>query len=157
MADHEKIKGCVIVKELYYSVEDHTWARPNEDGTVTIGMTDIAQTMAGPILHAKTKNVGISRRKGRPLATVESGKWVGPIKSPLSGEIVEVNENLASDAQLLNRSPYRSGWVLKLKPENLDEELQSMLTGDEAVEAYRVKIEKDNIKACEHIEGSDEY
>ncbi len=75
---HEKINGCVIVKDLYYSVNDHTWIRPNDDGTVTVGMTDIAQTLAGPILHAKAKNVGATREKGKPIATVESGKWVGP-------------------------------------------------------------------------------
>jgi len=157
MADHEKIKGCVILKDLHYAVEDHTWVRLNDDDTVTIGMTDVAQTMSGPILHARTKRVGAKRAKGKPLATVESGKWVGPIKSPLSGEIVAVNEALAGDAQLINRSPYRAGWVLKLRPSNLDEELPGMMSGDEAVAAYRAKIEADEIKACVHIEGSDEY
>lgn len=154
---HEKINGCVIVKDLYYSVNDHTWVRKNDDGTITVGMTDIAQTLAGPILHAKAKNVGAVREKGKPIATVESGKWVGPIKSPVSGEIIEVNEKIAGDAQLLNRSPYRDGWVLKMKPTNLDADIQDMVTGDAAVEAYRTKIAADNLKACTHIEGSDEY
>ena len=154
---HEKINGCVIVKDLFYSVNDHTWIRKNDDGTVTVGMTDIAQTLAGPILHAKAKNVGAVREKGKPIATVESGKWVGPIKSPVTGEIVEVNESVATDAQLLNRSPYRDGWVLKMKPADLEADMQTMVTGDAAVEAYRAKITADNLKACSHIEGSDEY
>ncbi|RMD95597.1 MAG: glycine cleavage system protein GcvH [Calditrichaeota bacterium] len=153
MADYEEIRGCVIVKNLYYAVDDHTWVKVNDDGTATIGMTDVAQTMAGPILHAKTKKVGTVRPKGKPLATVESSKWVGPVKSPLSGEIVEVNEKVTQDAQLINRSPYKEGWLIKLKPSNLDEELKEMVTGDAAIQAYREKIEKEDLKACEHLEG----
>lgn len=155
MSDREEIRGCVILKDLHYSVEDHTWIRLNDDGTVTVGMTDIAQSMAGPILHAKTKKVGLERQKGKPLATVESGKWVGPIKSPVSGEIVEVNEALAGDARLINRSPYKDGWVLRMKPSSLDEDMKTMCTGDEAVAKYKKRIEDEDLKACDHIEGFD--
>ena len=154
---HENINGCIILKDLYYSVEDNTWVRLEDDGNVTIGMTDVAQNLAGPILHAKAKNPGTERRKGKPIATVESGKWVGPVKSPVSGTITELNVNLAGDAQLINRSPYRDGWVVKMNPSAWDEELANLLTGDDAVNAYKEKIERDNLKACEHIEGSDTY
>ncbi|MDH5397821.1 MAG: glycine cleavage system protein GcvH, partial [Cyclobacteriaceae bacterium] len=150
---HEKINGCVVVKDLHYSVEDNTWAKVNDDGTVTIGMTDVAQSLAGPILHAKAKGVGTARKKGRPIATVESGKWVGPVKSPIAGEIVALNEGLASDAQLINRSPYKDGWVVKMKPDSLEADLAAMTTGDAAVAAYKEKIERDNI-SCSHIEGT---
>ena len=152
---HENIKGCVILKDLHYSVKDNTWIKVDGD-IVTIGMTDIAQSLAGPILHAKTKSVGTARRKGRPIATVESGKWVGPVKSPVTGEIIEVNEALASDAQLINRSPYKGGWVVKMKASNLDAEMNELTTGNEAVEAYRQKIEQDGIE-CSHIDDSDTY
>ncbi|RMF70555.1 MAG: glycine cleavage system protein GcvH [Calditrichaeota bacterium] len=153
MSEREEIKGCVILKNLHYAVDDHTWVDVNDDGTVTVGMTDVAQNLAGPLLHAKTKKVGTVRSKGKPLATVESSKWVGPVKSPVSGEIVEVNEKVLEDAQVINRSPYKQGWLLKLKPSNLDEDLKELLTGDAAVEAYRQKIDKDDLKACEHVEG----
>jgi len=153
---HEKINECVVFTNLYYAVKDNTWVRVNEDRTVTIGMTDVAQSLAGPILHARAKKVGTARKKGRPIATVESGKWVGPVKSPVTGEIVAVNENLAGDAQLLNRSPYNEGWVVKMKPSNLDEEIAELVTGDAAVAAYKAKIEEDGV-TCTHIEGSEEY
>ena len=87
---HEKINGCVILKSYHYSVADNTWVDINDDGTVTVGMTDIAQNLAGPILHAKAKGAGTERKKGKPIATVESGKWVGPVKSPISGTITEL-------------------------------------------------------------------
>lgn len=153
MTDREEIRGCVVLKDLYYLVDDHTWLTVNDDGTVTVGMTDVAQNMAGPILHAKAKKVGTVRVKGKPLATVESSKWVGPLKSPVSGEIVAINEAITADAQLINRSPYKNGWILKLKPEKLDEELPFLVTGEAAVQAYRDKIEKEDLKTCEHVEG----
>jgi len=152
---NEKVKGCVIVKDLHYSVKDNTWIKTDGD-IVTIGMTDIAQSLAGPILHAKTKSVGTARKKGRPIATVESGKWVGPVKSPVTGEIIEVNESLVSDAQLINRSPYKDGWVVKMKASNLDAEIAEMTTGDAAVSAYRDKIEQEGFE-CSHLEGTDSY
>ena len=152
---HENIKGCIILKDLHYSVKDNTWIKADGD-IVTIGMTDIAQGLAGPILHAKTKKPGTIRKKGRPIATVESGKWVGPVKSPVTGEIIEVNENLVADAQLINRSPYKDGWVVKMKTTNLEAEMSEMTTGDAAVEAYREKIEQDGIE-CKHIDDSDTY
>ncbi|MCB0641129.1 MAG: glycine cleavage system protein GcvH [Phaeodactylibacter sp.] len=152
----EKVNECVILKNLYYSVQDNTWVRVNDDGTVTIGMTDVAQSLAGPILHARPKKIGVTRAKGKPIATVESGKWVGPVKSPMTGEIVEVNDSLSGDAQLVNKSPYQSGWILKMKPTDLEADLKELLTGDAAVEAYRAKIDQDGV-TCTHIEGTDEY
>ncbi|RMG68517.1 MAG: glycine cleavage system protein GcvH [Calditrichaeota bacterium] len=153
MAEVEEIRGCVIRKDLYYAVDDHTWVRLNDDGTATVGMTDVAQNLAGPILHVRVKKVGTVRAKGKPLGTVESSKWVGPIKSPISGEIVEINEALKEDPQLVNRSPYNRGWVARLQPSNLEEELKDLLSGDQAVAAYQEKIEREDIKACEHLEG----
>ena len=152
----EKVNECVIFKNLHYSVKDNTWVRVNDDGTVTIGMTDVAQSLAGPILHAKAKKVGVARKKGRPIATVESGKWVGPVKSPMTGEIVAINETLLQDVKAINKSPYNEGWIVKMKPVDLEGDLADLVTGDAAVEEYRAKIENDGL-TCTHIEGTDEY
>jgi glycine cleavage system H protein len=153
MAETEQIKGCVIRKDLYYRVQDHTWVKVEEGGTVLVGMTDVAQNMAGELLHAKAKKAGTVREKGRPIATVESSKWVGPVKTPVSGEIVEVNEKVATDATLINRSPYDDGWLVRVKPSALEAELSEMTTGDAAVQAYREKFEAENLKACAGVEA----
>ncbi len=153
MSEREEIRGCVVLTNLHYAVDDHTWAMINDDGTVTVGMTDVAQNLAGAVLHAKIKKVGAVRAKGKPVATVESSKWVGPVKTPVSGEIIERNEAVAAEAQILNRSPYKKGWLVKLQPSNLQAEIAELKTGDAAVAAYRVKIEKDGLKACEHLDG----
>ena len=153
---HEKVKGCVVVKDLHYNIKNNTWIKVVDDNTVVVGMTDIAQSLAGPLLHAKTKSPGTARRLGKPIATVESGKYVGPVKSPVTGEITKVNEALAGDAGLINRSPYRDGWIVEMSAENLAADLAQMVTGDDAVTAYTEKIEQDGIE-CAGIEGADTY
>ncbi len=153
MTDSPQVRGCILPLNLHYSVGDHTWVAMNDDGTATVGMTDVAQNLAGSLLHAKPKKVGAMRKKGKPVATVESSKWVGPVKSPVSGEIVAVNEALAADATLINRSPYKDGWIVKMQPTQLEEEFAQLLTGQAAVDAYRERIESEDLKACEHVEG----
>lgn len=153
---HEKVKGCVILKDLHYNINNNTWVRVIDDSTVVIGMTDIAQSLAGALLHAKTKSPGTARRLGKPIATVESGKYVGPVKSPVAGEITKVNEALASDAGLINRSPYNDGWIVEMKADNLSTDLGDMVTGDAAVAAYNEKIDQDGIE-CAGVEGADTY
>ena len=153
---HEKVKGCVILKDLHYNIRNNTWIRVIDDSTVVVGMTDIAQSLAGALLHAKTKSPGTARRLGKPIATVESGKYVGPVKSPVTGEITKVNEALAGDAGLINRSPYNDGWIVEMKADNLSAELGDMVTGDDAIAAYSEKIEQDGIE-CAGVEGADSY
>ena len=153
---HEKVKGCVVVKDLHYNIKNNTWIKVVDDNTVVVGMTDIAQSLAGPLLHAKTKSPGTARRLGKPIATVESGKYVGPVKSPVTGEITKVNEALAGDAGLINRSPYNDGWIVEMSADNLAADLAEMVTGDAAVAAYTEKIEQDSIE-CAGVEGADTY
>ena len=120
---------------------------------VPLLQVDLAQNLAGPLLHAKAKRVGTTRKQGKPVATVESSKWVGPVKSPISGEVVEVNPELEKDATIVNRSPYTNGWIVRMQPANLDAELPALVTGQAAVDAYRERIEAEDLKACEHVEG----
>lgn len=153
MVPHPEVRGCVLPLHLHYRVSDHTWVQVQDDGTVRVGMTDVAQNLAGPLLHARPKKPGTVREQGKPLATVESSKWVGPVKSPVTGEIVAVNEALAGDATLINRSPYKAGWIVQIRPSRLAEELPALLTGQAAVDAYRARIETEDLKACTHVEG----
>jgi glycine cleavage system H protein len=150
MTETVKIGKCIIQTDLYYLVEDHSWVRFNDDGTVTVGITDIAENMAGPILHVYPRKKGM-RQKGQSLATIESGKWVGPLKSPVSGEILDANPVLDKDPGIVNRSPYGDGWIIRMKPTKLDEEKKFLVTGEAAVEAYRKRIEEQNMKACAEV------
>ena len=101
-------QGCWVPPELAYDIERDVWARFEEDGTVTLGMTDIAQTKAGKLVSILFKAPGKVLRSGQSAATVESAKWVGPFPTPLSGEIVANNE-----ATFARRHPHRQSRPLR--------------------------------------------
>lgn len=152
----QRVHNCVIPTDRHIDVEEHVWAKVGDDDTVTIGMTDVAQSLAKKFLHAHLKGAGTAIDKGQSVATVESSKYVGPVKSPVSGEVVEANDDVGSDASLINRSPYEDGWIARIEAPDVEADLEGTLLGEEAVEAYRQVIEEhDQLEECEHIEGSD--
>jgi glycine cleavage system H protein len=148
-----EVNNCLIPEDLYYAVADNVWAKVLEDGTVRIGMTDVAQTMAGAIIHCRPQKPGKEVKKGRSLATVESGKWVGPVKSPLTGKIVEANGHVEAQPAILNKSPYKEGWIVRLEATNLQAELAEMVQGAAAVEGIRAYMAEKGVGACIHCEG----
>ena len=89
-----EINNCLLPDDLQYHVEFNVWLRDNGDGTFDMGMTDIAQTMAGSVIHCRAKAVGKNVKKGKSVATVESVKWVGPVKTPLTAEIMASNQDV---------------------------------------------------------------
>ena len=141
-----KVNGCDIPEDLYYSIEKHVWGRREADGQVTIGMTSIAQHLAGKLLFITPKKAGQKIAQLKSVATVESGKYVGPVPAPFSGEISAVNEELSNDVSLMNSDPYGKGWVCRIKPSDFETDVKSLLTGQGAVEAYKKKIEAEGIK-----------
>ena len=140
------VNGCNLPEDLFYVVEKHVWAR--RDGElVTVGLTDVAQNMAKTIIAVTPKAAGKPVKKGRNVATVESGKWVGPVPAPVGGEIVEVNQALTATPGLLNSDPYGAGWVAKIRPDDWDTDAADLVSGPEGVEAYRRFLDAEGI-AC---------
>ena len=136
-----------------YHIDFNVWVRDNGDGTLNIGLTDIAQTMAGSVIHCMPKKVGKVVKKGKSLSTVESGKWVGPIKSPFGGEIIAVNEEAQKDATILNRSPYKDGWIVQLKPNNYEEDKAELHTAEDAIPLFAAYMSENDLGECIHCEG----
>ncbi len=139
------IRGCNIPEDRYYWVEKHVWALPEADGTVKIGITDVAQNLAKGIVNVTPREPGRTVQKGKSAGTLESGKWVGPVTSPVTGEIVEVNEAIKAKPSLINEDPYGQGWFVRIKPSNWEAESASLVTGAEAGEAYRKFMEEQNL------------
>ncbi|MEE8434900.1 MAG: biotin/lipoyl-containing protein [bacterium] len=150
-----ELNNCILPDDLHYSVGDNVWVRELGDGNVELGMTDIAQTMAGNIIHCRPKKMGASVKKGKSVATVESGKWVGPVKSPFAGEIVARNDAVEADASLINRSPYVEGWMVRINPEDLEGGLADLVQGEAAIEGFRAYMEAHEVSGCIHCEGFD--
>ena len=93
-----KIDQYEFPDELYYT-EEHVWARV-EDNVATIGVSHFGQELAGEIVYVEVPMVGREVKQGEPFMSMESGKWVGRVKSPVSGKIVEANEEIECEAEL---------------------------------------------------------
>jgi glycine cleavage system H protein len=153
MAEVAIVRNCVLPLDLYYKVEDHIWVRVEADGNVTLGFTDMAQTTAGGMLHVTFRPVGKFYPRGKVVALVESAKWLGPLRTPVAGTLTAVNEALPQDAGLINRSPYRRGWLARLEPEDLEADLAELVTGEAAVAAYEAFMAEKGLDDCVHCEG----
>ncbi len=97
-------------------VDTHEWVRQEEDGTVTVGITDHAQGQLGDLVFVELPEVGRSVAGKEELAVVESVKAASDVYSPLAGEIVSANEALADAPELVNQDAYGEGWIVKLRP-----------------------------------------
>jgi len=109
-----------IPENLKY-LESHEWAKIEDDGTVTVGISDHAQELLGDIVFVELPQVGSAIEKQADVAVVESVKAASDVYSPVSGEIIATNENLENAPETVNSSPYDDGWFFKIKPTNIDE------------------------------------
>ena len=142
------VRGCNTPEDLMYNVENNVWVRRESDGTATIGLTAYACSLAGQIVSYTPKKVGKAVKKDKSCATVESGKWVGPAKSPVAGEITETNDKVSGNPGLINEDPYGEGWLVKIKPENWDGDSGELKTGGDALSAFESKMEADGFGGC---------
>ena len=143
------INDCNIPEDLYYDGEHDVWVR-FEDDTVVVGMTDIGQSLAGRFIYAHIKEAGRHIEAGKSIATVESSKWVGPVRTPVAGEIIAVNEKVEENPDMINKSPYNDGWIARLKGKDIAEAMNRLVTGKAAVEVYKKKIEEQKVE-CKKI------
>lgn len=104
-----------IPSDLRYS-KSHEWARVEDDGTITIGITDHAQAALGDLVFVETPQVGASFGAGDAAAVVESVKAASDVYSPLAGEVVAVNDALDDTPEAVNADPYNDGWLFRLQP-----------------------------------------
>jgi glycine cleavage system H protein len=129
------IKGYNMPEDLYYHQED-TWVKVEADGTVKIGMDDFYQKQAGDTTYVDLPFEGDTVTQGETCGKIQSSKWVGKFVSPISGEITEVNRELENDCRLINKDPYGNGWIIKVKPSNMDAELKNLAHGADAVTKF---------------------
>lgn len=137
MAD---IKGYSMPDELYYH-KDHSWARV--DGSkVTVGMNDFFQKEAGDIVFVDLPDEEDEVSQGETCGKIQSRKWIGKLVAPVSGEIVEINEDLEDDTSLINSDPYGKGWILVIEASDLEPELENLMQGAALVGFIEEEIKK---------------
>jgi len=135
-----EIEGYNLPDELYYHKE-HFWAKV-EGNVVTVGTTDFAQKLAGQIVYIELPPAGKAVEQGKPCGSMESGKWVGRIYSPVSGKVESVNPDLEDTPELVNESPYAKGWMFKVNAASLQEELKNLIQGPPLVDFIKSEIER---------------
>ena len=116
----------------------HEWVLDNGDGTVTIGISEHAQEMLGDVVFVDLPDTGDEIEAGESFSLVESVKAASDIYAPISGEIVEINEELEDSPELINEEPYEGGWIVKVKMSDASE-----LDNLKDAEEYLSSIEED--------------
>ena len=111
-----------------YSTE-HEWAKV-DGGEVVVGITDFAQEQLGDVVYVELPNVGDQLKQGKVMGVIESVKAASDLYSPVSGEVVAVNEAAVSEPQTVNDAPYEAGWLVRVRPDSTDE-LQSLMTAEQ--------------------------
>ena len=115
--------------ELKYA-SSHEWARLEDDGTVTVGISDHAQGALGDVVFVELPELGTILAAGDEAGVVESVKAASDIYAPVGGEVIEVNTALEDEPEMVNAEPYNEGWFFKLQPSDTDE-LDALLSAGE--------------------------
>ncbi len=124
-----KLEGHDFPDDMYFH-KDHMWVKVEGD-KARVGYNSWAADAAGKLVSIKTRPAGKKVKAGKTLGSVESGKWVGSLKVPLTGVIDEINPGLSDKPNIINDEPYGTGWVAIISPDNLEEELAELIKGDD--------------------------
>ena len=135
-----KVDGYEVPEGLYYS-KDFGWLKIEGD-KVRVGITDYAQKQLKEIVYAELPSPGTTTIQNEPYGTVESVKAVSDLVAPISGTIEEVNEEVQSKPELLNEDPFGKGWLLVIRPSNLQAELANLMDFNRAVEWHKSLIKE---------------
>lgn len=117
-----------IPSELKFT-KTHEWVRLEDDGSITVGITDHAQELLGDIVFVELPEVNTAVNSGEDAGVVESVKAASDIYSPVSGEIIAINEELADTPEIINSDPYGTGWIFRVAPTD-EGEVTELLDSD---------------------------
>lgn len=116
----------------------HEWVRREEDGSVTIGISDHAQAALGELVYVEVPEAGTEAAAGDGVAVVESVKAASDVYAPVDGVVIEGNPKLADEPELINEQPYDDGWIMRMEPANIDD-IDDLMDADE----YEAKLDDD--------------
>jgi glycine cleavage system H protein len=142
------VRGCTLPDELFYDVDNHTWYREADDGSVELGMTMVATALAGQLVAFTPKKVGRSVQAGKSCATIESGKWVGPAKVAGDGDVVAINQAMVDDPKIANADPYNAGWMVRVKMNDWPAVKAALTAGASVATKYEAKMAADGFAGC---------
>ena len=149
-----RIENCVFPVNYFYDLDNFTWIKSigkpdnkkNDVKQVLLGITPVYSYITGRILKFKTKPVGTDVVRNRSLGTIESLKHFGIIRSPVSGNIMEINQEIIESPKIVNDSPFEHGWIAKIKTKDNLESIESIKTIEECKYEIELQIKKFNVK-----------
>ncbi len=142
-----RVRGCDFPDHLHYDVPHHVWYAPAPDGLVRAGITPVGVALAREVLIFTPKRVGREVAAGKAMATVESAKWVGSVRSAFAARVAATNPALSTRATLVNADCYGEGWMLLLAPLAPDWRA-GLLTGAAIAPAYEAWMETAGFEGC---------
>jgi len=144
----------VILEELRYS-KDHAWARLDDDNRITIGISDYAQEELGDFSGITLPEEGDEVIKDESFGSIESQNEITDLFSPLSGEIVEVNQELLESPEIINEDPYQDGWILRIDVSSTTDYYE-LLTAEEYEEYIKEIIGEEPVETKNEEEEEEE-
>jgi glycine cleavage system H protein len=133
-----RANGYELPGEYYYDRKDHLWVRIEGDN-VRIGLDMLGQKSAGDVKHLRFKPVGTVVAKKRMFGSIEAGKYVGPLRAPVGGTILEFNQKALETPGIVNEDSYGEGWFVVLAPSDLEGDLADLVHGDQEVSDWLEK------------------
>ncbi len=134
-----KVEKYELPDDLYYDRKDHLWARV-EDGVVRVGLDMFGQQAAGTVAYIKLLPVGRQARKGRAFGSLEAGKYIGPLKAPVNGKLIEQNQDVLDKPILVNEDSYGKGWFVIIEPSNLEEDVKDLAHGHDDITEWLSQV-----------------
>lgn len=129
-----EFEGYFFPDDLKFE-KNHYWAKMDGDIVIT-GAGEFISKQAGEITFVDLPEESDELTQGKPYGSIESGKWVGRIYAVVSGEVLEVNTSLEDEPEKINSDPYGEGWICKIKPSNLTDEWDALMTVDDSFENF---------------------
>jgi glycine cleavage system H protein len=127
-----KIDKYEVDTGLFYDANEHFWIRIS-DNVARVGMSPLIQETSGAFVAVQLNAIDKEFAKGEAFGSIEAEKHVGPLKMPLSGKVVSVNQEIIENPRLINYDPYGDGWIMEIELTNADSEVPDLIFGDHKV------------------------
>jgi glycine cleavage system H protein len=143
VSDEHNVRGFKVLLDRAYHLGSHLWVQAGADGVVRIGMDPLGLETSGTLSQLEFAEVGTIVARGEPFGTLEAEKFVGPIRSPLSGVIVACNGDAVASPSTCERDPYGEGWFIELMPFDAEGERDQLIDGTvTVVAAFAAKVDE---------------
>jgi glycine cleavage system H lipoate-binding protein/TusA-related sulfurtransferase len=137
-----EIDHCSFPEDALYDPDNFVWAKVEGDKLARVGINSVLSSLAGRLIKVSLKGINMNITKGRSLGTIESGRYFGVVRSPITGSIVEINDAVVNNPKLINEFPYTEGWVSVIKNEYLNLEIKNLSTIQSCRDIIRSQIQR---------------